>query len=31
MKERDREDHAVDASLKLFRRFRNQVEPEPAQ
>jgi hypothetical protein len=30
MKERQREDNIVDASLRLFRRFRNVVEPEPA-
>ena len=29
-KEKQREDNAVDASLRLFRRFRNVVEPEPA-
>lgn len=31
MKEKQREDNEVDASLRLFRRFRNVIEPEPAQ
>jgi hypothetical protein len=30
MKEKQREDRLVDASLLLFRRFRNAIEPEPA-
>jgi hypothetical protein len=30
MKEKQREDNVVDASLRLFRRFRNAVEPELA-
>jgi hypothetical protein len=30
MKEKQREDNAVDASLRLFRSFRNIIEPEPA-
>jgi len=30
MKEKQREDNEVDASLLLFRRFRNLIEPEPA-
>lgn len=30
MKEKQREDNAVEASLSLFRRFRNLIEPEPA-
>jgi hypothetical protein len=30
MKESKREDNDVDASLRLFRRFRNLIEPEPA-
>ncbi len=30
LKEKQREDNAVDASLRLFRRFRNVIEPEPA-
>jgi hypothetical protein len=30
MKESKREDNEVDASLRLFRRFRNLIEPEPA-
>lgn len=29
-KEREREDHLVEASLRLFRRFRDTIEPEPA-
>jgi hypothetical protein len=29
LKEKQREDNAVDASLRLFRRFRNIIEPEP--
>jgi hypothetical protein len=29
-KEKQREDRTVDASLRLFRRFRNFIEPEPA-
>jgi hypothetical protein len=29
-KDKQREDNEVDASLRLFRRFRNIVEPEPA-
>jgi hypothetical protein len=29
-KDKQREDNEVDASLRLFRRFRNVVEPEPA-
>jgi hypothetical protein len=31
MKQHQREDNEVEASLKLFRRFRGTVEPEPAQ
>jgi hypothetical protein len=30
IKERQREDNVVDASLRLFRRFRNSIAPEPA-
>jgi hypothetical protein len=30
MKEKQREDNVVEASLRLFRRFRNLIEPEPA-
>jgi hypothetical protein len=30
IKERSREDFVVDASLRLFRRFRDTIEPEPA-
>jgi hypothetical protein len=30
MKEKQREDNEVEASLRLFRRFRNIIEPEPA-
>lgn len=30
LKEKQREDNVVDASLRLFRRFRNVIEPEPA-
>jgi len=30
MKERQREDNVVDASLRLFRRFRMTIEPETA-
>ncbi len=30
MKEKQREDNEVEASLRLFRRFRNTIEPEPA-
>lgn len=30
MKEKQREDNEVEASLRLFRRFRNVLEPEPA-
>jgi hypothetical protein len=30
LKEKQREDNLVDASLRLFRRFRNIIEPEPA-
>jgi hypothetical protein len=30
IKQKQREDNEVDASLTLFRRFRNTVEPEPA-
>jgi hypothetical protein len=30
MKEKQREDNDVEASLRLFRRFRNTIEPEPA-
>jgi hypothetical protein len=30
IKGKQREDNEVDASLKLFRRFRNVIEPEPA-
>jgi hypothetical protein len=30
IKEKQREDHLVEASLRLFRRFRNLIEPEPA-
>ena len=30
MKEKQREDNIVEASLRLFRRFRNIIEPEPA-
>jgi hypothetical protein len=30
MKGKRREDNEVDASLALFRRFRDSVEPEPA-
>ncbi len=30
LKEKQREDNTVDASLRLFRRFRNTIEPEPA-
>jgi hypothetical protein len=30
IKEKQREDKEVDASLILFRRFRNSIEPEPA-
>lgn len=30
MKEKQREDNEVEASLRLFRRFRNVIEPEPA-
>ena len=30
IKESKREDNEVDASLRLFRRFRNAIEPEPA-
>ena len=30
MKEKQREDNVVEASLRLFRRFRNVIEPEPA-
>jgi len=29
-KEKQREDNVVDASLSLFRRFRDSIEPEPA-
>jgi hypothetical protein len=29
-KEKQREDNEVEASLRLFRRFRNLIEPEPA-
>jgi len=29
-KEKQREENIVDASLKLFRRFRESIEPEPA-
>lgn len=29
-KEREREDHVVEASLRLFRRFRDSIEPETA-
>jgi hypothetical protein len=29
LKEKQREDHLVEASLRLFRRFRNLIEPEP--
>ncbi len=31
LKEKQREDNTVDASLRLFRRFRNVIEPEPAR
>lgn len=30
LKEKQREDNVVEASLRLFRRFRNLIEPEPA-
>jgi hypothetical protein len=30
LKEKQREDHLVEASLTLFRRFRHLIEPEPA-
>jgi hypothetical protein len=30
LKEKQREDNIVDASLRLFRRFRDTIEPEPA-
>jgi len=30
MKQKQREDNLVDASLRLFRRFRDIIEPEPA-
>ncbi len=30
LKEKQREDNEVDASLRLFRRFRTLIEPEPA-
>jgi hypothetical protein len=30
LKEKQREDNVVDASLRLFRSFRNIIEPEPA-
>jgi hypothetical protein len=30
IKERQREDYVVEASLRLFRRFRNLIEPEAA-
>ena len=30
LNEKHREDQLVDASLRLFRRFRNTIEPEPA-
>lgn len=30
MKEKQREDNVVEASLRLFRRFRKLIEPEPA-
>jgi hypothetical protein len=30
LKEKQREDNEVEASLRLFRRFRNVIEPEPA-
>jgi hypothetical protein len=30
MKEKQRENNVVDASLRLFRRFRDLIEPEPA-
>lgn len=30
MKEKQREDNEVEASLRLFRRFRNVIEPDPA-
>jgi hypothetical protein len=30
MKGKQREDNEVEASLRLFRRFRNVIEPEPA-
>lgn len=31
MKEKRRENNEVDASLRLFRRFRSTIEPEPTQ
>jgi hypothetical protein len=30
MKEKQREDNIVEASLRLFRRFRESIEPQPA-
>jgi len=30
MKEKQREDNEVEASLRLFRRFRNTIDPDPA-